>query len=133
MAAAQFAGGTGSANDPYQIATADQLNCIGSNPNYVDKNYILVDDIDMDDLTFARFSIIGNMNYPFEGVFDGRGHKIINFSLDTYGRYYVGLFGYIKGAEIKNLGLEDINITTQDCNWVGGLAGHSDSFCTVSN
>ncbi len=127
---AQFAGGTGTPVDPYQIATAAHLNYIDSNPSLMDKSFILVDDID---LTGVQFNIIGGfMVRPFEGVFDGQGHKITNFTLDTYGRYYVGLFGYIKGAEIKNLGLEDVEVTAQDCNWVGGLAGHSDGYSTIS-
>lgn len=129
-AQAQFAGGSGTPGDPYQIATAGHLNYIDSNPSLMDKNFILVNDID---LTGVQFNIIGGfMVRPFEGVFDGQGHKITNFTLDTYGRYYVGLFGYIKGAEIKNLGLEDVEVTAQDCNWVGGLAGHSDGYSTIS-
>ena len=36
----RFAGGTGEPNDPYQIATADQLISIGSDPNLLDKHYL---------------------------------------------------------------------------------------------
>lgn len=43
-----FAGGTGEPNDPYQIATAEQLLSIGSDPNLLDKCFILVNDIDLD-------------------------------------------------------------------------------------
>ena len=46
--AAEFAGGTGEPNDPYQIATAEQLISIGSDPNLLDKHFILVNDIDLD-------------------------------------------------------------------------------------
>lgn len=130
-ATAQFSGGTGTLDDPYQIATAAHLNYIDSNPDLMDKSFILIDDID---LTGVNFNIIGGfMVRPFEGVFDGQGHKISNLHMDTYGRYYVGMFGYIKGAEIKNLGLEDIEVSAPDCNWVGGLAGHSDGYSTISS
>ena len=43
-----FAGGTGEPNDPYQIATAEQLTSIGSDPNLLDKHFVLVADIDLD-------------------------------------------------------------------------------------
>ena len=43
-----FAGGTGEPNDPYQIATAEQLISIGSDPNLLDKHFILLNDIDLD-------------------------------------------------------------------------------------
>ncbi len=51
----------------------------------------------------------------FEGIFDGNGHIISNLTIDTAGagNDYLGLFGQIEGsgAEVKNLGLENINIT----------------------
>ena len=46
--AADFAGGTGEPNDPYQIATAEQLISIGSDPNLLDKHFVLINDIDLD-------------------------------------------------------------------------------------
>jgi hypothetical protein len=48
LSAAQFAGGTGAPNDPYQIATAEQLISIGSDPNLLDKHFVLLNDIDLD-------------------------------------------------------------------------------------
>jgi len=40
--AAEFAGGTGEPNDPYQIATVEQLISIGSDPNLLSKHFVLV-------------------------------------------------------------------------------------------
>ena len=45
MAGPPFAGGTGEPNDPYQIVTAGQLTAIGSDPNLLDKHFVLVADI----------------------------------------------------------------------------------------
>jgi gas vesicle protein len=42
-----FAGGTGEPNDPYQIATAEQLLSVGSDPNLLNKYFVLVADIDL--------------------------------------------------------------------------------------
>ncbi len=44
----EFAGGTGQPNDPYQIATAEQLIGIGSDSSLLDKHFVLVKDIDLD-------------------------------------------------------------------------------------
>lgn len=45
---AKYSGGTGEPNDPYQIATAAHLTSIGSNPDLLDKHFVLIDDIDLD-------------------------------------------------------------------------------------
>ncbi|RPJ34751.1 MAG: hypothetical protein EHM35_09630, partial [Planctomycetaceae bacterium] len=46
--AVEFAGGTGEPNDPYQIATAEQLIAIGSDPNLLDRHFVLVANLDLD-------------------------------------------------------------------------------------
>ena len=46
--AGQFAGGTGEPNNPYQIATAQQLISIGSRLDLFGRHFILVNDIDLD-------------------------------------------------------------------------------------
>ena len=46
--AVDFVAGTGEPNDPYQIATAEQLIAIGSDPNLLDKSFVLMADIDLD-------------------------------------------------------------------------------------
>jgi len=65
----------------------------------------------------------------FKGVFDGNGHVIRNLTIDTAdtNNDHLGLFGKISGssAEIKNLGLENINIAGNgyDSKYLGGLCG----------
>ena len=54
---------------------------------------------------------IGTADHPWTGTFDGRGHTISGFNIysvdnDLLKWKYVGLFGYIKGATIKNLRIE---------------------------
>jgi len=46
--AGNYAGGTGEPNNPYQIATGEQLISIGSDPNLLDRHFVLLDDIDLD-------------------------------------------------------------------------------------
>jgi filamentous hemagglutinin family protein len=72
-------------------------------------------------------------DYPtnnFTGKFDGLGHTISNLKINNTGRDNVGLFGYINGATIKNIGVVDVAITG---GWyVGGLVGHSNG-STIEN
>jgi len=61
----------------------------------------------------------------FVGVFDGGGHTISNFTYDSNGVDYVGLFGFINdpNGEVKNLGLLNPNVNAGDGRYVGALAG----------
>ena len=42
-----YGGGSGTAEDPYQIWTAEQMQAMGSETNDWDKHFILMDDIDL--------------------------------------------------------------------------------------
>jgi hypothetical protein len=45
---AQYSGGSGTADDPYQIATAADLIALGETPDDYDEHFILTADIDLD-------------------------------------------------------------------------------------
>lgn len=75
-----------------------------------------------------------NDGYAFTGIFDGGGHVIRNLNLTADGsadNQIMGLFGVIKGAEIRNLQIGDdsgaesssLNIRTPASIWAGVLAG----------
>ncbi|WP_312637291.1 GLUG motif-containing protein [Oscillibacter sp.] len=96
---------------------------------------------------------------PFRGSFDGGGHVVRNLTVANPNLHRVGLFGLVMGeeAEIKNLGVENVNIngniyvggvvgwvsgTVSNCystgsvsgnNHVGGVAGQMNDSGTVSN
>ena len=55
-----FAGGSGTEDDPYQIATADQLNNVR---NHLDKHFILTANID---LLGTNWDPIGNDSAPLD-------------------------------------------------------------------
>jgi hypothetical protein len=105
---AKYSGGTGEPNDPYRIATPNDLNDIGNHTEDFDKSFVMVNDINLADYTGTQFNIIGkHLGDAFSGVFDGNGHSIRNLS----GR---GFFWYINGAQsrIKSLRLIDPNVDT---------------------
>lgn len=62
-------------------------------------------------------------DYKFNGIFDGDGHTIKGIRVNITGdNGYVGLFGRLgKGAVVKNLTLDDANITGPQ--YTGGIAG----------
>ena len=122
-AQAQYGGGSGTENDPYQIRTAEQMNTIGATRGDWGKHFQLRADIDLSEYADAAYNIIGTeaMNESFTGVFDGNDHTISNFSMNSARQEYTGLFGYVTG-EIMNLGLINPDVFSQGSH-VGVLAG----------
>jgi len=106
-----FAGGTGEPNDPFRIATAEQLISIDSDPNLSSKRFVLINDIDLDPnlpggRIFDRELIRG-----LSGGFDGAGFVVRNLTIKEASEDYVGLFGYIEEAgQVQHLGLENVSI-----------------------
>ncbi len=97
-------------------------------------HYILANDIDATVTKTwnggAGFMPIGNESAPFNGTFDGRGHKIINLWINRSSTGYVGLFGFVtSNAVIENVSL--INVSVRGNNYTGGLVGENAG--TVSN
>ena len=126
---AQYGGGSGTADDPYLIYTAEQMNTIGVEPNDWDKQFKLMADIDLSVYIGTDFNIIGNGLLPaFSGVFDGNGHAISNFTYSSTGETCIGIFGYIYGpnARIINVGMVDPNVDGGTAAGVGSLVGWID-------
>jgi len=144
QAQAKYGGGTGEPNDPYRIATAQHLNDIDNHPEDLDKNFLVIADIDLSQFVGTQFNIIGkSYGEAFTGVFDGNDHVISNF---TYTHPYVchsstcwnkGLFGFAGfGAHIKNTIIRDANIyylTHRIGVLVGSLSSGTVSNCRVEN
>jgi hypothetical protein len=120
---ATYGGGSGTAGDPYQIWTAEQLNTIGANSSDWDKHFKLMADIDMSAYTEKQYNFIGG--YPqFSGTFDGQGYIIRNLSYSNPYRDSAGLFGEISPkGQVRHLGIENIQINARD--YVGGVAGYN--------
>ena len=113
-----YSGGMGEPNNPYKIATPNDLNDIGNHPNDWGSHFVMVNDVNLAEYTGTQFNIIGiDYENAFTGVFDGNGHTISNFTYTITDADYIGLFAYIAGgAEIKNLGLIDVNVMVVDSN-----------------
>ncbi|MHC4167981.1 MAG: GLUG motif-containing protein [Planctomycetota bacterium] len=126
-AQAKYGGGSGTADDPYLIYTAEQMNAIGANPGDLEKHFKLMADIDLSSYTGTDFNIIGDWDNPFIGAFDGNGHTISNFTYTCTGTDDIGLFGRVGSfwdkGEIKDLGLANPNVDAGTGSSVGSLVG----------
>ena len=94
----KYSGGTGEPNNPYQIATAEDLMLLGESPEDYDKHFILTADIDLDPnlpgrKVFDEAVIAPTEKTAFTGVFDGNGHIVS--CLTIMGKSGLGLFGVL--------------------------------------
>ncbi len=123
---AQYGGGSGTTDDPYQIWTAEQMNAVGTEPNDWDRHFILMDDVDLSAYTGRRFNIIGSEAKAFSGVFDGNGKRILHFDYTCEDANDIGFFGHVfgTGTEIRNLGLVDPNVRVTAGYRTGALVGY---------
>lgn len=147
--ATAFAGGTGTQDDPYQIANAEQLAYLASQlangGSYsADTYFELVSDIDLGNHNWEPIGNLyridaGNKYYPFSSVFNGGNHTVYNLYCGTtldHDYETAGLFGYAKGATIKNLHVEGLVTNTRtDEGWAlaAGLVGRAEQSVTIEN
>ena len=145
--AAAFAGGTGTAEDPYQIANGAQLAYLASSVNsgetYEQKNFVLTANIDLNGLPWTPIAnsfsdaLLGGSDYRvFAGNFDGNGYTISNVSIGSetapLEADVLGLFGATEG-KISNLNLDTVSIhgvakiasIGAVVGFAGGLVGYS--------
>ena len=124
--ASAFAGGNGTASNPYEISNVDQLQNMSSD---LDAHYELVSDINASETrnwnNGKGFDPIGeNYDNRFNGSFDGRGHIIDGLFINRSSTEWVGLFGYTDRAPITRVGVTDVNFTGS--RGIGAIAALSD-------
>ena len=123
---AEFAGGSGTQEDPFLIAHADQLYNVR---DHLNKHFKQTANLDLSGFgSGSGWVPIGTSTAPFAGTYDGNGHSISDLFIDQVGVWNVrtpaGLFGYTGSeAEICNLTLEDVDVT--GCYYVGSLVGNN--------
>lgn len=112
----QFAGGSGTAGDPYQIATAGQLDCVRV---LLDSHFILTADIDLSGLGFTP---IGSSAAPFTGTFNGNTHTIANWNASWADGLFVATGAT---AQISDLILADVTLSRARTTAPGLLVGEN--------
>ena len=107
---AQFAGGSGTEQDPYQVATAEHLNNVR---NYSSSWFIQTADIDLGVAPWNQ----GEGWMPL----DGDSHEVNNLYINRPENEQIGLFSQSNQGTILNIGV--INVNVIGYSLVGGLAG----------
>ena len=147
--AGSYDGGNGTPENPYQIATAEQLALFAYDINNgvnSEAHFILTGDINLNGAGGQMWTAVGTVKvtwlnqinyvvepaYPFMGVFDGDGHVISDMHVDNAD--VIGLFGCTYSAEVRNLIIENASVTQgASAGIVVGEAFNTDiEGCTVS-
>ncbi len=118
----QFAGGSGTAEDPWQVATIEHLDNVRNylSIDHRDKYFIQISDIDASGVDWEP---IGRIVQDFMGTFNGDGYTISNLMINRPEEDYSGLFGSVHNANISNLTLDNVQV---EGNLVtGSLIGRS--------
>lgn len=142
-----YAGGDGTADNPYLIASVEHLIELGKTPSDYESHFLLVADLDMAGTVYRRAVIAPDVNRTewgpqgevFGGVFDGGGHAISNFTAVNGMTDYLALFGNCgKTAVVRNLHLVNADVKgdnmascliarleglAEDCSVTGEVAG----------
>jgi|GEM_PF-4834862 len=117
-----FDGGKGTLGDPFLVSSAEQLDIIR---DYARSHFKITRDIDLDVAPYntgAGWRPIGDNDQPFQGGLDGGGHTIQGLTIRNTDPIQTGLFGRTHLANIRNLRLSNVHITSTAPE-TGGLAG----------
>ena len=119
-----YAGGDGSAGNPWQITNRSELEAVN---NDLTAHYILMNDIDLGDTNFTGSVIArwgGSSWNSFSGEFNGNYKTISNLTIEgENANEILGFFGCVcDGGVVKSLRLENCNISGDDT--AGMLAGY---------
>lgn len=140
----RFSGGTGTAEDPFIISDATDLEELSDNvennkESFAGQYFLMTSDIDMSNVAnlrpignnFGRSADLPDFIRPFSGTFDGAGHTIRNLQMEHRNELFGGLFGIIDNATIKNVNIDnsDIYISVGSAAIVGAGTGK----CSIVN
>ena len=129
LSSVTFEGGTGTPEDPYQIATAEQLDAIRNN---LSASYILLNYIDLS--SYGNWIPIGDSSSSgFTGTLDGNGHSIQNMTITSSGLDYSAFIGSALNATVKNLSLTNVDIEVSDTHCVAGIIGSAVDNCIIES
>lgn len=133
--------GLGTEAYPYEIGTADQLKLFRQIVNGVQTDNqnavlppqnpaacaVLTGSIDLNN---EKWTPIGNDSNKYTGTFNGQNYTINGLNIDDADQRYVGLFGYISGATVKNLTAAG---TVKGSKSIGGIVGGAAKNSTIEN
>src|SRR6056297_2420247 len=130
--------GSGTEQDPYQIANLENLQWLSETDSVWDKHFIQVADIDAtptsgwdNDSGFTPIAL----GPGFDGTYNGKGHSIDGLYINRPNHDYLALFVYNNtGSRIDSLSVTNLNISGVDM-YGGGISGVSNgtiNHCSAS-
>ena len=129
--ATEFAGGTGTSDDPYLISTSAQFAYLAQKVNggeaYEGKCFRQTVNFD---LAGKKWIPIGNSSHEFKGHFDGGNKEVYGLNVDITGSY-AGLFGNINSGSVKNVRICSGSVKAS-VYYVGGIVGDL-NYSTMEN
>lgn len=104
-------------------------------------SYVLTTDLDSNSAGYATYagsaanagagwSPVGDNSTPFTGTFDGANYSIKDIYISRAATSYVGLFGKISGATVRNVRMTNAYVSGN--SQVGGLTGAGTTGYTIS-
>jgi hypothetical protein len=138
--AQRYSGGTGTESNPFKISDSGDLEklaeVVNQGRSYADTCFLLTTDLE------GITGIIGTLDRPFSGVFDGGGHKItvdITVVHATNDSTDIGLFGHMNSGVIRNLGvagqitIRGVEELTNSFWILGGICGRASGNALIDN
>ncbi len=126
--------GSGTEADPYLIQSesdlgylANKVNSQTTTPTY--EYYKLTNNINLAYNEWVPIGLYGNEYQYFYGSFDGNGFTISDLYITKENEKNVGLFGYVKDSEIKNLTVTGAieSITSSNVLNIGTIVGYAEN------
>lgn len=83
------------------------------------------------DMAEHKWTPLGNVNNPFEGVFEGMDRHITNILVNEHTIPLVGMFGHTKGATIRNFTIDSTMVRGD--TYVSAIVGEATENTVVDN
>ena len=117
--------GSGTAEDPYVITAAYQMNNLAEETNKGTSDFAGVYFKLGMSISLNLSAPIGTEEHPFKGNFDGGGNSI-QLIVNKEKQDYVGLFGYAVGSRLENIVIQPVTKTCKITgnNFVGSVCGY---------
>ena len=128
---ATFAGGSGTAVDPWLISDCTQLQAIRNPSTNLSKHFKLTSNVDCS--TVSPFTPLSNSTTYFTGSLDGAGYEVQNLTITCAST--CGLFPTFKASNavtIKNIAFRNSSVTGTGSQ-IGTIVGTLNAPLTLSN
>ncbi len=123
-------------NGTYSISTKEELIKLSEMTNAgkvaESADFVLSANIDLENIEWSPIGIFtASDDTLFRASFDGNGYIISNLNINNSSANPQGLFGFVSGASIQNVAVENASITSNA--YIGVLVGCADMFTNIYN